>query len=158
MRYLAGTPDLKLVYRAVGKPVEGYVDADWGSNNLDRKSYTGYAFFLGGSAISWESKRQGNVALSSTEAEYIALTTAAKEAVYLKRLMKEIGMSGYENATVLYGDNLSAQHLARNPIYHARSKHIDIRYHFVREAVANKEIELKYICTNDMVADVLTKM
>ncbi|XP_036320330.1 secreted RxLR effector protein 161-like [Rhagoletis pomonella] len=75
LRYLAGTPDLKLVYRAVRKPVEGYVDADW---TIDRKSYTGYAYFLGGSAIPWESKRQGNVALSSTEEEYIALTTAAK--------------------------------------------------------------------------------
>ncbi|XP_049317560.1 uncharacterized protein LOC125780129 [Bactrocera dorsalis] len=101
LRYLSMTEDYKLVYRRTGKQIEGFADADWGSNSLDRKSYTGYVFFLGGSAVSWESKRQSSVALSSTEAEYIALSSAAKEAVYLRRLIAEIGVLNNNNVSDL---------------------------------------------------------
>lgn len=157
LRYLASTIDLKLVYKCTGKMVEGYADADWGSNALDRKSYSGYAFYLRGSAFSWSSKRQNCVALSSTEAEYIAMAAAAKEAAYLRSILGELGVYDQQQPIVVYGDNLSAQQLAKNPIYHSSSKHIDIRYHFVRELVCNNIIDLKYISTDQMIADVLTK-
>lgn len=157
LRYLYSTIDYKLIYQHTGTAVIGYADADWGSNPLDRKSYSGYAFFLGGAAFSWSSKRQNCVALSSTEAEYIDLTMAAKEAIYIRSLLGELGLQTMENPIIVYGDNLSAQQLAKNPVYHSRSKHIDIRYHFVRELVKNNFIELRYVSTNEMIADIFTK-
>ncbi|CAD7012038.1 unnamed protein product [Ceratitis capitata] len=156
MRYLKGTVDYKLHYQKTGKPIQGYVDADWGGDTNDRKSYTGCAFVAAGSVFSWESKKQNLVSLSSTEAEYVALSTAAKEAVYIKKLMNE---TGFNNTApmVLNSDNQSAQQLVKNPIFHSRSKHIDIKYHHIRNLYRNKEIELNYICTNEMLADILTK-
>jgi hypothetical protein len=102
------------------------------------------------------SKRQNTIATSSCEAEYIGQANAAKEAVWLRLLLKEVGME-QELATVIYADNKSAIALAENPTYHARSKHIDIQYHFVREKVANSTIRLQYIPTGQMAADGLTK-
>ncbi|XP_046868883.1 secreted RxLR effector protein 161-like [Drosophila willistoni] len=91
MRYLAATKDLKLHYRSCGDALTGYADADWGGDVSNRKSYTGYVFFLAGGPISWKSEKQCSVALSSTEAEYMAMSSAAKEALHLRRLMIEIG-------------------------------------------------------------------
>ena len=146
LRYLSKTLDLKLHYRKSGKSVEGYADADWASNNTDRKSYTGYSFFLAGSAFSWQSKKQDVFALSSTEAEYIALCTAAKEAVYLRRLLKEVGYSS-EDPILLKGDI----QISKNPVFHKRAKHIEIKYHYIRDVVERKEIELEYVSTNENV-------
>uniref|UniRef100_A0A0A1X768 Retrovirus-related Pol polyprotein from transposon TNT 1-94 n=1 Tax=Zeugodacus cucurbitae TaxID=28588 RepID=A0A0A1X768_ZEUCU len=156
LRYLSKTVDLKLHYCKNGKPVKGYADADWANNNTDRKSYTGYSFFLAGSAFSWQSKKQDVVALSSTEAEYIALSTAAKEAVYLRRLLKEMGCSS-EDPILLKGDNMSAIQISKNPVFHKRTKHIEIKYHYIRDVVERKEIELEYVSTNDNVSDIFTK-
>lgn len=156
LRYLSGTMDLSITYHKTGDSVKGFADADWANDQNDRKSYSGYAFMLGGSAFSWGSSKQSVVAQSSTEAEYIALSTAAKEAVYLRRLLKEIGCLD-QDKIVLLGDNISAQHIAKNPVHHKRTKHIDIKYHFVREKVESKEIELKYVSTNENVADIFTK-
>ena len=108
LRYVASTINLKLVYKHTGKMVEGYADADWGSNALSRKSYSGYVFLIGGGAFSWSSKKQNCVALSSTAAEYIAMSTAAKEAAYLKSLLHEIGTHGQQHPMIMHGDNLSA--------------------------------------------------
>lgn len=157
IRYLSKTKDLKMHYFRTGKPIQGFVDADWGGDPIERKSYTGYVFFYGGSAFSWESKKQATVALSSTEAEYIAFCAASKEAVYLNKLCLELGVINSKIPIVINGDNLSAQQLIKNPVYHARSKHIDIKYHYVREVYKNNEINLNYVPTNDMIADVLTK-
>lgn len=157
LRYLSSTKDLKLIYKQTGKMIEGYADADWGSDALDRKSYSGYAFFLGGCVFSWASQKQNCVALSSTESEYIALTAATKEAVYLKSLLGELEVHESKLPVLIYGDNLSAQQLVKNPVYHCRSKHIDIRYHFIRDKLQSNEIELKYKPTDDMIADILTK-
>ncbi|KAH8307514.1 hypothetical protein KR059_008928 [Drosophila kikkawai] len=157
MRYLAGTVTNKLSYRVGGLPLEGYVDADWAGDVSHRRSYTGYVFFLSGGPISWKSEKQNSVALSSTKAEYMALSSAVKEALHLRRLIIEIGCGRKDTPTIIHGDNLSAQNLARNPVYHARSKHIDIRYHFIREVIQNCDVELKYVPTNDMIADMLTK-
>lgn len=136
--------------------VEGFVDADWGGDVRDRKSFSGFVFKYGGNTISWECRKQTCVSLSSTEAEYIALSEAAKEARWLKDLVTELtGSSGI--VVDLYNDNQSAQKLSVNPVFHRRTKHIDIRYHYVREAVNNHVIMLSYLSTQEMVADVLTK-
>jgi len=156
LRYLKGTADLKIHYQDNGKPLHCYVDADWANDSTDRKSYSGYVFLEAGGAISWESKKQSLVALSSTEAEYIALSTAAKEATYLKKLLHEMGFDKIKTV-ILYCDNQSAQCIAKNPTLHNRSKHIDIKYHHVRELYSKNEIDIQYICTNDMTSDVLTK-
>lgn len=157
LRYLSATKDLKMTYRHTGNPIEGYADADWGGDATDRKSYTGYVFYMGGCAFSWESKKQQSVALSSTEAEYVALSTAAKEAMYLRTLLKEIGLQNEVGPTTIYSDNLGAQQLAKHHKYHARSKHIEIKHHYVRDLIKEGCINVNYISTNDMRADVLTK-
>jgi hypothetical protein len=136
--------------------LEGYADADWGSDTGDRRSVTGYIFTINGTPISWSSKRQATIALSSTEAEYMAATQAAKEAIWLRRLLAELGQGPSEPTTV-YEDNQSAIALAQNPVHHQRTKHIDIQYHFVRERVEAKDIKLEYISTADQLADLCTK-
>lgn len=155
LRYLAGTRSCVLSFSKDGCELEGYVDADWAGNVKDRKSYTGFVFKLAGAAISWESNKQKTVALSSTEAEYMALSEASKEAIYLKNLLYEL--IGYTCSVTVFNDNQSAQKLSSNPVLHKRSKHIDVRHHFVREAVLNGLVDIKYLSTANMIADVLTK-
>ncbi|KRY44405.1 Retrovirus-related Pol polyprotein from transposon TNT 1-94 [Trichinella britovi] len=133
----------------------GFSDPDWGGNSDDRRSYTGYVFKFGNAAINWESRKQRTVALSSTEAEYMALSEACKEAMHLKRMIEAI--TGLCKSVVLQSDNQSELKLAKNPVFHARTKHIDIRYHFIREAAERKDVELRYLPTEQMMADVLTK-
>lgn len=158
LRYLKGTMNLGLVYR---KSVEhdkfrvcGYTDADW-ANGADRKSYTGFMFKLGSNVISWGCYKQSCIALSSTEAEYIALSEAAKEAVYVRAILGEL--TGQSESVTLYSDNQSAAKLATNPVFHKRTKHVDIRFHYIRDAVERNVIGLEYMPTDQMTADVLTK-
>jgi hypothetical protein len=134
----------------------GYSDANWGGDQ-DRRSTSGYLFYCYGGLVSWSSKKQPIVALSSTEAEYIALTHAAKEAIWLRSLIGELQQNLELEPTLIYEDNQSCIALAKNPVFHARSKHIDIRHHFIRDKVESKEIELAYMSTNEMIADALTK-
>lgn len=155
LRYLKNTKNYGLVFRKDNFYIEGFVDADWGSDSVDRKSYSGYCFKLSNTVISFECRKQRNVALSSTEAEYISMSEASKEAIYLKNLLGEI--VGKSDPIVLYNDCQSAQKLVLNPMYHRRSKHIDIRYHFVREAVSNNYVKISYLQTAEMPADILTK-
>lgn len=156
LRYLAGTVNLGLVYKKNNKSLIGYADSDWGGCNITRCSYTGYAFILNDAAIVWKSQKQCTVALSSTEAEYVSMSEATKEAIYLKSLLDELDMDEYANV-IINVDNQSAQSLANNPMFHARTKHIDIKYHFIRDAVCNKLIHLKHVSSEEMIADVLTK-
>ncbi|XP_071574596.1 uncharacterized protein [Temnothorax nylanderi] len=156
LRYLKGTINHGLYYTKRGKALIGYTDADWGNCGLDRRSYTGSVFLLANAAISWESRKQRTVALSSTEAEYTALSDAAREAIYLSKLLSEIGLPSLGKVT-LHNDNQGAAKLAVNPVFHSRSKHIDIRCHFIRQALTDHRINLVYTPTEDMVADVLTK-
>lgn len=158
LRYLQSTINLRLTYSKSNKILEGFSDADW-AGNFDRKSHTGNVFILANGAIVWETKKQSSVALSSTEAEYMAMSNASKEVVYLKNLLEEIGFPELvSNPIKLYGDNLSAIQLVKNPVYHSRSKHIDIRVHYIREVYEKNIMELKYCSTTEMVADVLTKV
>lgn len=156
LKYLNKTKEVQLKYSKTGEPIKCYVDADWGGDAVDRKSYTGYTFILAGGAISWESRKQQSVALSSTEAEYMALSSAAKEATYMKKLLSEVQVHN-RSKIAIHCDNQGALQLVKNPVYHSRSKHIDIRYHHVRDLYRDGLIDLKYCNTNDMVADVLTK-
>jgi len=155
LRYLKGTINLSLTYDSLDLNVEGFVDADWANNQLDRKSYSGFVFKLCKGPVSWEAKKQPCVTLSSTEAEYVAITQAAKECVFLKGLLKEL--VEYDKPIVVYNDNQSAQKLVYNPIFHNRTKHIDTKFHYIREKVKSKEIILKYLSTDKMLADALTK-
>lgn len=155
-RYLAGTPNCGLCYGVEGSGI-GYTDADWGTAE-DRRSIGGYAFILNGAAISWNSKNQSTVALSSTEAEYMSLTQSVKESLWLQALLRDVGagrhMDEMKNIKV---DNQGAITLARNAEFHSRTKHIDIQYHFIREHVERSMINLHYCPTAEMTADIFTK-
>ena len=157
LRYLRGTTHYGLLYkRAKSKEIIGFSDADWGGDKNDYKSTSGFLFQLGGTTITWQSKKQTCVALSTAEAEYIALAGAAQEAVWLKHLYQELADT--PNKPVLINeDNQAAIAISKNPQYHGRVKHIDIKYHFIREQVHNRNIELEYCCTSEMIADMLTK-
>ena len=122
----------------------------------DCHSTSGNVFLLAKGALSWLSKKQATVALSTAEAEYVALSAATQEAIWLRRLLTDVGES-LEDPIVINEDNQGAIAMAKNPVGHARTKHIDIRYHFVREGVQNGAIILKYVATGEMIADILTK-
>ena len=157
LRYLQTTKDFRLEFSGEKREkLVCYADASW-ANDLDtRRSTTGYLFKLNGNIISWKSQRQSTVALSSTEAEYMGLSTAVQEAIWLKKLLKEFKIYPDESVTI-YQDNQGAIALAKNPVFHQRTKHIDIRYHFVREMLEDKEIEICFTPTSEMHADFLTK-
>lgn len=155
LKYLQKTKHYCLMYHKDNVELTGFVDADWASDSLDRKSYTGFCFVMSGSVISWQSKKQKTVSLSSTEAEYVALSEASREAVYLGNLMYEL--TGQKCVIKLKCDNQSALKLATSHQSHTRSKHIDVRFHYVRDAVENKLINIEYISTQEMPADLLTK-
>ena len=115
-------------------------------------------FQIGSSTVSWSSRKQGTVAKSSTEAEYVALSSATQEAIWLRRLMEDVGRQIMMDApTTIYEDNQGAIELAKNAKYHNRTKHIDICHHFVRERVVSNEIQVIYRPTGDMIADIMTK-
>ena len=134
----------------------GYVDAAFGDDEGSGRSSCGYVFTLGGSAVSWASKRQPIVALSTTEAEYIGGTLAAKEAIWLRGLLVDLGIQ-QQQPTTLYNDNMGSIALAHTDEYRARTKHINIRYHFIRSCVQNGIIDYKYLETAEIPADTLTK-
>ena len=139
-----------------GPGLFGYCDADWGNNIDDRKSYTGYTFVIAGGAVSWQVKKQQTVALSSMEAEYMSATQEVKEALWWRSFLSELGMA-LSGETILLSDSNGAIDLAKNPEFHPRSKHIDIRHHFIREHIANKAVKMIHINTEIMAANVLTK-
>jgi len=122
----------------------------------DRKSTSGQVFFLGSGAVSWSSKKQDTVALSSSEAEYMAATSSACQATWLRKILANFGQNQI-GATDIHCDNKSAIAMSRNPAFHSRTKHIDIRYHFIQDLIMKGEIQLKYIGTNQQVADTMTK-
>lgn len=159
-RYLQGSRRLCFRYTGDLKPLSGFTDADWGGDLDTRRSTGGYVFDVGSGAISWSSKRQQTVALSSCESEYMAQTQATKEAVWLQRLFTELKNQNTPVApdtVIIASDNQGAIALSKNPGNHGRSKHIDIQQHFVREMTEARKIELVFVPTGEMVADGLTK-
>ena len=140
-----------------GDILQGWVDADYAGCTDTRRSTTGHIFQLFGSTVAWTSKRQATVAQSTLEAEYIAYAEAAKEAIYLRGLLRELKVWNGQTSTTLYCDNQGAIRLAENPGIHQRSKHIEVRHHFIRDQVENGVLKLEYIPTAAQRADVLTK-
>ncbi|KAH9782975.1 hypothetical protein KPL71_009140 [Citrus sinensis] len=155
LRYIRGTSDVALCYGGSEFTVRGYVDSDFAGDLDKRKSTTGYVFTLAGATVSWVSKLQTVVALSTTEAEYMAATQACKEAIWIQRLLEELGHK--QEKISVFCDSQSALHIARNPVFHSRTKHIGVQYHFVREVVEDGSVDLQKIHTKENLADVLTK-
>jgi len=160
LRYVKGTLKFGLLFPTANKEgeaeLEGYFDSDWCGDRLDRKSTYGYLFKFNGVAISWCTKKQLVTALSSCEAEYIAGTFAACQAIWLDNIMKELNCE-MKKPLKLKIDNRSAINLAKNPIAHGRSKHIETRFHFIREQVSKGMIEVVYCPTEAQLADGFTK-
>lgn len=157
LRYVKGTLETKLVYRKGNIDLKGFVDADWAGDNETRHSTSGYLFRLGSATVSWSSKRQTSVALSSTEAEYVALSSSIVEACFLKKILQDLKISELvERQITIYEDNQSAVHIA-NSEENKRLKHIDVRYHYIKEKVKDGTIVLKHISSQEQLADLLTK-
>ncbi len=158
LRYISGTRDLGIEYSTSESlsPV-GFSDSDWGGCKINRKSTTGYAFTMAGGAISWKSKKQGCVAQSSSEAEYMALSSAVKEAIWLSKIFDLTTSQSDTNPIAIFVDNQAAIKMSKNDTSSTRTKHIDIQYHFVRDALRKHLFTIVYCPTNDMAADILTK-
>ena len=156
--YLKSSLTLGIQYHQSGELI-GYADADYAADRELRRSTTGWIFLLGGGPISWASRRQKCTAQSTCEAELISASDAAKEAIWLRKLLLELRVPEVfkEGPVVLLGDNQSALHLARNDMFHQRTKHIEVRYHLIRELVEKDQIDYSWIPTKEMVADGLTK-
>lgn len=121
-----------------------FFDSDWADNRLDRRSTTGFVIFLGCNPISWASKKQATVSRSSTKAEYRAWAAATAELSWLRQILKDLCVF-VSHAPFLFCDNQSALQLARNPVFHGRTKHVEVDFHFVREKVASKDIQLRFV-------------
>jgi hypothetical protein len=158
LRYLKGSYDKKLVFKRTENPeaIIGYADADWANNIDDRKSVSGYIFKIYGSTISWSTKKQDSVALSSTQAEYVALCHAATEGIWLRRLLDTLDV-GDGQCFVIYEDNQPCIAVAEEPKEHRKMKHISLKFHFLRDEIAKKTLTVKYIPTGEQLADLLTK-
>ena len=157
--YLKAMSDQQLVFQCrtpSGTVLHGFVDADWASDVNDRKSTSGFVFMLGGTAVSWSSKKQTLVTLLSTEAEYIATLHATKEVVWLRRLLSKLGLN-INSPTVLHVDNQSTIAIAHNLKFHDHTKHIEVQHHFLRHKVEGEEIHFEYTPTDEQTTDVLTK-
>jgi len=155
MRYLRGTSKLSLSFGS-GKPMlVGYTDSDMAGDVDTRKSTSGYLITFSGGAVSWQSRLQKCIALSTTEAELIAATEACKELLWMKIFLQELGFK--QQQYVLFCDNQSTIHLAKNSSFHSRSKHIDVRYHWIRDTLNDKLLTLEKIHTDDNGSDMLTK-
>ena len=155
LRYLKGTLSLGLTYNKSSKNLVGYSDSDWGGNLDNRRSTTGYLFKIFGGTISWRVQLQPTVALSTVEAEYMAMSSACQEAVWLKRLSTDFSVS--TQSISISVDNQSSISLAKNPVFHRQTKHIDIRHHFVRDCLKSPNFSLSYVPSGRNTADILTK-
>jgi hypothetical protein len=134
----------------------GFSDADWAGCIDDKRSTGAYLFKLGSTPITWCSRKQPTVALSSTESEYRALMEATKESMWLRRILKELGFR-QQQATIIYCDNQGSIKLTKNPLFHTRTKHFEVHFHFTREKVLAGTISVQFVPTNQQAADILTK-
>jgi hypothetical protein len=154
--YLAGTQDYKLVYgKAANKGLMAYTDSDWAADKIRRRSVAGYFFKLADSIISWRSHAQKTVALSSTEAEYMAISDCSHQAVWIKTMIEELGI--VFKTVPVYGDNQGSIFIASNPVQESHTKHIDIQYHYIRELIGAKKVESMFVPGEMNPADMFTK-
>ncbi|CAL8161243.1 unnamed protein product [Prunus armeniaca] len=157
LRYIQGTIDFGIVFEK-GKETTliGYCDSDWAGSEDDMRSTSGYAFTLGSGVFSWASIKQNTVALSTAEAEYVSAAEATSQAKWLRFVLEDFGEEQIEGTQIMC-DNTSAIAMAKNPVFHQKSRHINRKFHFIREAIQAKEIELVYCRTEEQIADILTK-
>ena len=155
MRYLNGTKDMCICFGRKEACVMGYTDADYAGDLDKRRSTSGYVFEFTGGAVSWRSRLQDCITLSTTEAEYVAASKACKEAIWLGRLVADLGIS--VEMPILHCDSQSAIQLAKNPVFHAKTKHVDVKYHFIREVLEDKLLQFAKVHTSENPADLLTK-
>jgi hypothetical protein len=154
-RYLIGTKNYSLVFKAKGNGLEAFTDSDWGANPLTRRSVTGYFFQLTGGPFTWRSRAQTTVAHSSTEAEYMAMSDCSRQVSWARNIFYELG---YQLGPFpVYADNQGSIFVGSNPVQEIRMKHIDIKYHYVRECMAKKKIDLFWVPSDDNTADLFTK-
>jgi histone deacetylase 1/2 len=157
LRYIRGSINLGLFFHSSStNTLHAYSDADWAGSLDDRRSTTGFCIYLGRNLISWSAKKQPTVSRSSTEAEYRSLAVTCTEILWIQYLLAELQIPLASTPT-LWCDNLGATFLAANPMFHARTKHVEIDYHFVRERVASNELHVRFLCSKDQLADIFTK-
>ena len=133
----------------------GYSDADWAGNADDRKSTSGGCFYVRNCLIAWLSKKQNSISLSTAEAEYIAAGSCCTQLLWMKQMLHDYGID--QDTMIVFCDNTSAINISKNPVQHSRTKHIDIRHHFIRELVEQKIVSVEYVPTENQLADILTK-
>jgi histone deacetylase 1/2 len=157
LRYIMHTLDVGLRIRKSNSVlVSAFSDADWAGSIDDRRSTGGFAIYLGSNLVSWSARKQATVSRSSTEAEYKAMANATAEVIWVESLLAELGLK-LRQPSCLWCDNLGATYLSANPVFHARAKHIEIDFHFVRERVAKRQLQVRFIASSDQVADGFTK-
>jgi hypothetical protein len=157
LRYLRGTIGYGMRYASsVDLSLQGYADAYWARSTIDIKNTFDCCFPLGSAMVSWCSRKQSSVALSTAEAEYIALSVAVREAVWLRKLLTDL-FDHEMDPTIIHCDNHSCVNLFENPVFHDRSKHIEIKYHYIRDIVQRKTIHVQYPPTHEQITDIFTK-
>ncbi|MDV3183817.1 MAG: Ty1/Copia family ribonuclease HI [Sweet potato little leaf phytoplasma] len=157
LRYLKTTSSHGISFCNLGHlSLTSYTDADWANCPDDRRNTSGYCVFLGSNLVSWSSTKQKVVSRSSAESEYRGLSNAATELGWIQSLLSELGLSP-SSPPLLLCDNSSATYLAANPVFHSRSKHIEIDHHFIREKVLRKQLFVRFVPSEDQLADILTK-
>ena len=156
IKYVGGTCDYGLFYsKESNLSLAGFYDSDWASNADDRKSTTGGCFYVGANLFAWMNKKQNYVSLSTAEAEYIAAGSCCSQLLWMKNVLTDYGIS--QGTMVVYCDNSSAINISKNPVQQSKTKHIEIRYHFIRDFVERKIVCLEYIPTEWQNADLFTK-
>nr|CAN68788.1 hypothetical protein VITISV_018581 [Vitis vinifera] len=157
LRYLKMTPGKGLFFRKIeNHDTEVYSDADWAENIIDRRSTSGYCYFVWGNLVTWRNKKQSVVARSSVEAEYRALAQGICEGIWIKRVLSELGQTS-SSPILMMCDNQAAISIAKNPVHHDRTKHVEIDRHFITKKVTSETVKLNYVPTKHQTADILTK-
>ncbi|XP_056160962.1 uncharacterized mitochondrial protein AtMg00810-like [Syzygium oleosum] len=157
LRFVRGTQHHGMLFtRSRNFHLHAFSDAGWAEDHDTRRSVGGFGIFLGSNLISWSSRKQRTVARSSTEAEFKSLADTTAQLIWIEALLRDLGIS-WQGPPVLWCDNISAIYLTGNPIFHARTKHVEIDYHFVRERIAKNQLHVQYISTTDQPADIFTK-
>jgi hypothetical protein len=157
LRYVKGTEDLGLLYQKTNIfELAGYVDIDWFGDIDDRKSTSGYAFYMGGTAFTWLSKKHPIVTLSTYEAKYVAASLGVSHAIWLRKLLQELKCLQLESIEIRV-DNKSAIELVKNAVHHERNKHIDVRFHSIQEHIKDGEVRIVHVQSNDQGTNIFTK-